>query len=132
MNEHLAYFKLEAGTRLWIRLNSVKRQPGGSFTFQGSLLLPVNRAHEVLLDRGTEVNGSGSVSQGRTSLFITELVVQGARYILSGATGATDARPPGTGGAVQFDSGQVLEMWLASSSTYEKGPEMELQPQHRK
>lgn len=132
VTEHPAYLRFEAGTRLWIRLNSVKRQPDGSFTFQGSLLLPVNRANEVLIDRGTEVNGSGSVIQGRTSLFITELVVQGARYILSGATGATDARPPGTGGAVQFDAGQVLEMWLASASTYEKAPDMDLQPQHRK
>jgi hypothetical protein len=127
-NEHPAHFRLEAGTRLWIRLNSVNRQPDGGFTFQGSLLLPVNRANEVLLDRGTEVNGSGSLSQGRTSLFITDLVVQGTRYVLSRTTGSTHAQPPGRGEAVQFDSGQILEMWLASASNYEKASDMDVKP----
>ena len=60
------------------------------------------------------------MSQGKTSLLVTELVIRRARYTLKGAAGATNARPPGTGGAVQFDAGRILEMWLASDSTYEK------------
>jgi hypothetical protein len=110
-----ASLRIEAGTAIWIRLNSVSRQAGGSFTFRGSLLLPV--ANVILLDQGTLVYGSGAVSQGQTSLLIREFVMRGARYTLSNVGSSAGG---GTGKTVQFDAGQVLELFLASASIYEQ------------
>jgi len=124
--------RLDAGSRIWIRLNYVKRRSDRSFTFHKSLLLPVNQDDLVVLDCGTEVKGSGSDTQGQTPLFVTELQVQGGRYILSGKMGVKYAWSPGTGGIIQFNAGRVLEVWLASASTYEKVLDMDLRPQQRK
>jgi len=57
--------RIEAGAAVWIRLSSVSRQAGGSFTFRGSLLLPV--ANVTLLDQGTLVYGAGAVEPERYS-----------------------------------------------------------------
>ena len=111
----------ETGTRVWIRLNSVNRQPDGSFTFKGSLHLPVQEANGLLLDRGTEINGSGTVSGGETSVFITDFVLHGTRYTLKGASG-TGRAAPGVGKAIEFNGGQILEMWFSSDSIYEEAP----------
>jgi hypothetical protein len=108
-----ASLRIEAGTAVWIRLNSFSRQSDGGFTFRGSLLLPVAPAHTVPLDRGTLVDGSGVVSQGQTSLLVKEFVTHGVHYTLNNAGG-------GTGKTVQFDAGQVLELFLASASIYER------------
>jgi hypothetical protein len=67
------------------------------------------------LDQVTLAYGSGAVSLGQTSLLIREFVIRGARYTLSNAGG-------GTGKTVQFDAGQVLELFLASASIYERAP----------
>jgi hypothetical protein len=84
---HSASVRFASGTRVWIRLNSVSRQPDGSFTFKGSLHLPVQEANGLLLDRGTEINGSGTVNQAGTSLLVTEFVVEGAHFTLKSAAG---------------------------------------------
>jgi hypothetical protein len=73
-----------------------------------------------------------TMSQGQTSLGVTEFVVQGARYTLKVGNGAMKAQTPGAGGAVQFDRSQVLEMWPASPSIYEKAPETAPQPEPQK
>lgn len=153
------FYRIEADTRLWIKVNSVSRQPDGSFTFRGALLEPVKQAGTVLLDQGSGIIGSGRVSQGKTSLLIGEVIVGGTHYRLKGAvhaplapgarggsqgmhasptlgawaggsastgkaaSGTRNTQPPGTGPAVEFDAGKVLETWLASTSTYEKVPE---------
>jgi hypothetical protein len=57
---------------------------------------------------------------GKTSLQIGELVVGRAHYTLRNTTGTVNTRAPGTGSAVEFDLGKVLEMRLASSSIHEK------------
>lgn len=112
--------RIEAGTRVWIRLKSINPTADGDFRFQGSVLLPVTQAGLVLLDRDTELYGLGRVDRDRTSLRITELVSRGASYILKGEGGAMAAQSPGAGGALKFDSGHVYELWLGSASTYEK------------
>lgn len=112
-------YRIAADTRFWIKLNAVNHQPDGSFTFQGSLLEPVTETGGALLRRGTQVVGSGVVSQGKTSLLVTQIVVGAHRYSLKGASGA-NARGPGAGPAVEFEAGKVLEMFLDSASVYEK------------
>lgn len=109
---------LGAGVRLWIMLASVNRHADGSFSFRGSLLLPLTTAGSSSLDRGTEVSGSGTIAQNRTSLLISEIVIQGSRYKLK--AGTVNAQTAGSGGVVPFDSGRVFEMWLSSDSTYER------------
>ena len=154
----VAAYHIDADTRLWIKLSSVNRQPDGSFTFRGSLLEPVKQGGTVLLAQGSEVIGSGRVSEGKTSLLIAELVVGGTHYTLKSTGGASNApaagggsaqmhpssaigfhaggtstvkapsgalstNTPGSGPAVNFAGGTVLETWLASPSIYEKAPE---------
>lgn len=113
---------LDAGVRLWIVLASVNRQADGSFSFRGSLLLPLNTAGSSPLARDTEVSGGGTVAEGRTSLLISEIVIQGSRYKLKPSADSGHAQTTGSGGVVPFDSGKVFEMWLSSESTYEREP----------
>jgi hypothetical protein len=117
-----AAVRINAGTRVWILLQSTSPETGGGFTFKGMVLLPVTQDGAVLLDRETRVVGTGKVSQGRTTIRIAEFVWHGMRYRLRGAPLAVHAPGPGSGPAVQFNAGQVLETWLASPSTYEKVP----------
>ena len=113
--------RLEAGTRVWIRLKSIDHMTvAGDFQFQGTVLLPVTQAGLVLLDRDAELRGRGSVSREKTSLRITELVWRGVSYTLKGEGGAMDTQSPGAGGALKFASGRVYELWLGSASTFEK------------
>jgi len=115
-----AEIKIDAGTRIWVMLKSIDNNGDGTFGFRGMVLLPVMQAGAVLLDRGTEVQGSGKTAQGRTTVQISGFSVGGAHYGLKNAAGGTSAQAPGAGGAVQFDAGQVLEMWMGSGSAYEK------------
>jgi len=130
--EHLPSLRLEPGAHLLMVLSSVERLPDGSFQFRGILLLPVVHTGPVPLDRGAEVIGAGTINQGQVSLAVAEFVVQGARYTLKGGNGAMKAQTPGAGGAVQFDRSQVLEMWPASPSVYEKAPDPTAQPEPQK
>jgi len=123
---------LDPAGRLLIVLSSISPRSDGSFQFHGILLLPVAQPGPVPLDRGAEVIGVGTMSQGQTSLAVTELVVQGARYTLKDGAGAMKAQTPGAGGAVQFDRSQVLVMCPASPSVYEKAPDTTVQPESQK
>jgi hypothetical protein len=111
---------VEAGTRVWIMLKSVNNQADDSFEFQGMVLLPVTQRGAPLLDRGTGVQGTGKVVQGRTSLQLAEFSIGGTRYRLKNPALGMSVQTPGAGGAVQFDAGQVLEMWMGASSAYER------------
>jgi hypothetical protein len=124
--------RLEPGAHLLIALSSVNRLPNGTFQFRGTLLPPVPQAGPVSLDRGAEVIGAGTMSQGQTSLAITEFLVQGGRYTLKVGNGAMKVQAPGAGAAVQLDRGQILEMWPASPSVYEKAPDTTPQPEPQK
>jgi len=116
-----ASFQLESGTRLWISLRTIDRHSDGHFTFAGTLLLPVTQAKSIRLDQRTEIEGAGSVSQKKVSVVIAKLIVQGVPYAVANAP--VEAHSSGAGGnAVQFDSGQVLEMWLASTSVFARVP----------
>jgi len=115
-----------------IVLSSINRKLDGSFQFHAILLLPVAQPGPVPLDRGAEVIGTGTMSQGQTSLAVTEFVVQGARFTLKDGTGAMKAETPGAAGAVRFDRSQVLEMWPASPSVYEMAPDTAAQPEPQK
>ena len=128
----LPSLRLEPGTHLLIALSSIEQLPGGSLQFRGTLLLPVPRAGPVSLDRGAEDIGAGTINQGQTSLAVTQLVVQGARYTLKDGSGAMKAQTPGGGGAVQFAPSQVLKMCPTSPSLYEKSPDTSAPPQHQK
>ena len=110
---------LDPGSRLLIVLSSIEIKPDGSFQFHAKLLLPVAQP-AVLLDRGAEVIGGGKISQGQTSVAVTEFVVQGVRYALKEGSGAMNAETPGAGGGVHFDRSQVLDMWPTDTATYEK------------
>jgi len=100
-------------------MKSIDRRSNGRFAFRGTLFQRTALAGGVALEPGAEITGSGTVSRGKTSLLVTELIHQRARYTLKSETGGTIARSAGSGGAVSFDAGRVLEMWLASDSTYE-------------
>ncbi|MFI5086907.1 MAG: hypothetical protein ACHP7I_00805 [Terriglobales bacterium] len=117
-----ASLHLDAGVRLWIVLASVNRQADGSFSFRGSLLQPLNSAGSSKLDRDTEVSGSGTVAQSRTSLLISQIVFRGASYKLKIIAGSGHAQTTGSGGVVPFENGKVFEMWLSSESDYEREP----------
>jgi hypothetical protein len=103
-----------------MRLNSLNRQADGSLLFRGTLFEPIDRGSGVSLDRGTEIAGLETNSQGRTSVMVTEFVVQGARYTLRGANSAKNAPRPGVSAAVQFDANQVVETFLEAASTYQR------------
>ncbi len=115
-------YQIEADTRLWIKLDTFSRQSDGSFTFQGSLLEPVI-AGSAVLNQGTRIVGSGTVSEGKTILFITQIVVGNDRYNLKDTTGEPNLESPGTGPAVEFDAGRVLEMFLGLTSVYQMSHE---------
>jgi tartrate dehydratase beta subunit/fumarate hydratase class I family protein len=118
----LPFLRLDTDAHLLVALSSAERLPDGSFEFRGTLLLPVAHAGPVPLDRGAEVVGAGQTRDGQTSLAVMEFIVQGVRYMLKEGSGAMKAQTPGTGGAVQFERSQVLEMWPGSSLVYERAP----------
>jgi len=112
--------RLDAGTRVWIALKSVRSRPDGVSEFRGAVLLPVTQSGATLLGRNTEVSGTMSVRNGKRSVQILEFLSPGARYRLRSAGGEADLRLLGAGEVVQFDAGRVLETWMAAVSTYEK------------
>jgi len=115
-----ASLRLAAGARLWLSLESFNFQEDGRVIFHGSLLLPLNSTGSSALEHGTEVSGSVTSAAGQTSVLLSEIVVHGAHYKLKSQAGAGNARTSGSGGAVQFDSGKVLEMWVSADSIYER------------
>jgi len=54
---------------------------------------------------------------------VSRFVIQGVPYVLQGARGLSKQKTPGTGAAVEFDNGQVIEMWFSSLSVYGKAAE---------
>ena len=114
--------RLDAGTRVWITLKSVRQRADGVSEFQGVLLLPVTQSGAVLLGRNCEVAGTMTVRNGKTSVQILEFLSPGGHYKLRSASGEADLRMLGAGEVVEFDSGRVLETWMASVSTYENLP----------
>lgn len=119
--------RLESGTRLWVRMQTVNRRTDGSFSFRGNLFRPVEGA--PALDLETEVSGSGTMNHGKVTVFTTQIVIRGVSYILK--PGAAAAPAPGSGTAVEFEGGRVLEMWLGAASVYEResGSDRSTQPQ---
>jgi hypothetical protein len=111
--------RLEAGTRVWIRLGSLARQPDGSINFQGVLVEPVSQANAIALDRGTEVDGNERDDHGRTSLTVTGIVVRGVRFALRNGAGAARTGA-GRGSTVPFDNRQVLETFIEGISVYDE------------
>jgi hypothetical protein len=116
--DHRPLLQFEAGAQLWIRLNSIRRQPDGSFSFRGTLLQPTILADSVALEQGTELVGWGTVNGGHVIVSVTEFTVRGENYGLRSAGSAT--KKPGSGPAVELNPGKLLEMWFASASVYEK------------
>jgi len=51
--DHPLLLQFKAGVQLWIRVNSIRRQPDGSFSFRGALLQPITLTDSVSLDQGT-------------------------------------------------------------------------------
>ena len=112
--------RLDAGTRVWIALKSVRPPTDGVSEFRGVVLLPVTQSGATLLGRNTEVSGTMTVRNGKRSVQILEFLAAGAHYRLRGAAGEANLRLLGAGEAVEFDAGRVLETWMATASTYEK------------
>ena len=116
--DHRPVLQFEAGVQLWIRVNSIRRQPDGSFSFRGTLLQPIVLADSVSLDQSTELVGWGTVNGGHVVVSVTEFTVRGENYGLRSAGSAN--KKPGSGPAVELNPGKLLEMWFASASVYEK------------
>ena len=114
--------RLDAGTRVWITLRSVRPRADGVSEFRGTVLLPVTQSGATVLGRNTEVPGTMTVSNGKRSVQILEFLSAGAHYKLRGASGEANLRLLGAGEVVQFDAGRVLETWMSVVSTYEKQP----------
>jgi hypothetical protein len=114
--------RLDAGTRVWIALKSVRPRADGVSDFRGLVLLPVTQSGAVLLGRNTEVSGTMSVRNGKKSVQILEFLSSGAHYSLRSAGGEANLRLLGAGAAVEFAAGSVVETWIASLSMYEKLP----------
>jgi hypothetical protein len=129
---HPPELRLDPAGRLLIVMSSISPKPDGGFQFHGILLLPVAQPGSVPLDRGAEVIGVGTRSQGQTSLAITELVVQGVRYTLKDGSGVMNAQTPGAGGGVHFDRSQLLNMSPTATAVYEKAPDQTGQPEPQK
>ncbi len=108
------------GDCLWIRVNSITRQPNGSFDFRGTLLHPIMLSTSVSLDQSTELAGSGTQDGGHITLSVTEFDVRGKYYGLKVA--ASTNRKLGSGPALELNLGKILEMWFASASVYERTP----------
>jgi hypothetical protein len=117
---NLPKLRLDTSCRVLIVVSSIRFQPDGSFQFHGTLLLPVAQPGMVPLERGAGVSGVGTMSQGQTSIAVTELDVQGVRFRLKDGTGAMSAETPGAGGGVDFHRSQVLDMWPAATAVYEQ------------
>jgi hypothetical protein len=113
-----ASVRLEAGSRLWIHVNSINRQPDGSFTFQGSLIQPAANTGVKPLAPGTELTGSGIVKSGKVTVLVNSFILPGATYLLPAPSGALSEQIPGAGKALQFQNGDVLEMWVSLATTY--------------
>ena len=117
--DHPPLLQFEAGVRLFILVNSMTRQPDGSFSFRGTLLQPITLAGPVSLDQSTELVGSGTVNGGHVTVSVTGFTVRGENYGLRQAASGV-IRKPGSGPVVELSLGKVLEMWLVSASVYEK------------
>ena len=111
--------RVEAGTRIWIVLESATAQGDRRIPFEGRLLLPVSASNSVILEKGTRVMGVSSSAQGQLSVQIGELVLNGNRYKLTENPGLNATHTTGTGRAVQFASGKTVEMWLDSATVFE-------------
>jgi len=121
--------RIDAGTRVWIALRSVRPGVNGASQFRGVALLPVTQSGVVLFGRNTEVYGTMTQTNGKRSVKILEFRSPEAHYTLRGASGEADLRLLGAGEVVEFDAGRVLETWMASGSTYENLPGAPAPPQ---
>jgi hypothetical protein len=123
------FLRLEPSAHLVMVVSSIRWLQEGSFQIQGTLLVGVPQAGSVRLDQGAQVIGTGVMNHGQPSIAVTEFVVQGTRYALNAGNGAMRTQTPGTGGAVQFDRSQVLEMWPKSPAVYQKKPDANRPPE---
>ncbi len=121
--------QLPGGTRVWLSLISMDSLQEGRFRFHASLLLPVTQSGTVLLDKGAEVTGLGQTIAGQTSIQITEIVNRAQRYKPS-LTSSKGASASASGKALRFQSGQVLEMWLDSASTFAAESDSDASPRN--
>ena len=99
--------------------------PDGTFTFQGSLIQPAaNAANKKSLDPGTQLSGFGLDKDGKVTVLINTFTIQGVTFVLPGAVSGSatgvNEQMPGAGKTLQFQNGNVLEMWVTVPSTYGK------------
>lgn len=120
--------RLEAGTRLWIRITSLVRSQSGTLQFEGTLFEPVTQNGVATITKGTAVRGFEKQDQGSTTLAITEFGVGGVRYALKGNVVIKDTLSRGGTKALQFDAGQLMEMFVETAAVYEKSPDNTGQP----
>jgi hypothetical protein len=107
------------------------RKPDGTLKFEGTLFEPVTQNGLVALTQGTGVSGFEKQSQGSTLLVITDLSLSGTRYTLMGSAVVKDTLSRGGGKTLQFNAGQLMEMFINSAAVYEKVPDTTGQPVSR-
>ena len=89
---------------------------------------PVTQNGVATITKGTAVRGFEKQDQGSTTLAITEFGVGGVRYALKGNVVIKDTLSPGGTKALQFDAGQLMEMFVETAAVYEKSPDNTGQP----
>jgi hypothetical protein len=122
-----ALIQLEAGTRMWIWLDSVDHKTRGRFTFRGTLGKRRVPGRVVPLEEGTQIYGSGTINQGQASLLVMGFVVPEAHYALQHPPTTIIAGKTGPGCVVPFHISHQpvivrgeLEVFFATTSVYEK------------
>jgi hypothetical protein len=117
-----ASFQIKGETRIWIQYSSTIPQTDGTFPIQGTLQQPIMQAGAILLARGTEIRGFGTLVGGKISqVALNEFIVNGTRYtLLNQVSGTGNTQLLGTGRSVQFEGGQVLEVFYDTDSVYQR------------
>ena len=110
---------IPAGTRIWISLQAISSQDDGRSQFKGTLLLPVSTSNSLVLAKGTPVAGVGLIAEGRTSIQIRELVLNGKQYELRTEPSVRAHQTTSARNAVQFERGRAIELWLDSAAVFE-------------
>jgi hypothetical protein len=117
-----ASFQIKGDTRIWIQCSSTIPQTDGTFPIQGTLQQPIMQVGTILLAQGTEVHGFATLVGGKISqVVLNQFIVNGTQYsLLNQVSGEANAPLPGAGRIVQFESGQVLELFYDTNSVYQR------------
>lgn len=121
-NPKPARLQIDSGVRIWVTMiTSAASNHANEGAFHGKLLTPLTKGGKTVLERDTEFLGTRSMQGGKLKVTVEQVVVHGTVYQLRKSSSNQGISAPGSGSAVKFDSGNVMEMWLGATSIYEIG-----------